>query len=73
MNRSFTSICLIIWVLAYIVSTSGDQVGAAKAELAGKIFWVFFWIWIVCFGALIWYELVKYGGNGKPNPLEKWR
>lgn len=74
MNRNFTSFALIIWVVCYIISVSGvEAVGAAKAELAGKIFGVFFWVWIVCFGAIVWYELMKYGKEQKKDPLEGWR
>ena len=72
MNRNFATFALIIWILAYIVSVSPSEVGAAKAELAGKIFWVFFWIWLVFFAAVIWFELVQYGKKS-PGPLEKWR
>ena len=77
LNRNFTSLALVIWVLAYIVSISPSEVGAAKAELAGKICTVFFWIWIVCFGAIVWFELMKYGKEQQKsptsNPWDKWR
>lgn len=72
MNRNFATFSLIIWIIAFVVSGSSDLVGAAKAELAGKIFTVFFWVWVPLFILIALQALIKYGKENK-NPLEKWR
>jgi heme/copper-type cytochrome/quinol oxidase subunit 2 len=72
MNRNFATSILIIWIFAYIVSISEAEVGAAKAELAGKIFTVFFWIWIPLIAIIILQALYTFSKDSE-NPLEKWR
>lgn len=72
MNRNFATFALIIWILAWIVSGSSDQVGAAKAQLAGKIFTVFFWVWLPLMAFIVLQALIKYGKENE-SPLEKWR
>ena len=61
MNRNFATFALLIWILAYIVSVSSEQVGAAKAELASKIFTVFFWIWVPIIILIVFQAIIKYG------------
>ena len=72
MNRNFATFALIIWILAFIVSGSSDQVGEAKAALAYKIFIAFFWIWLPLFILIAFQALIKYGKENE-SPLEKWR
>lgn len=72
MNRNFATFALIIWIIAYIVSVSPGEVGAAHAALAGKIFTVFFWIWLPIMCIIVFQGIVKYGKDSE-SPLEKWR
>jgi hypothetical protein len=73
MNRNFATFALIIWILAYIVSGSSEQVGAAKAELAGKIFIVFLGIWIPIFSIIVLQAIVEYGKkNSTTKPSFDW-
>lgn len=70
MNRNFSTFVLIIWICAYIVSVSGEQVGAAKAELAGKFFTVFFYIWLPMFIIIVLIALVDYGKKENKKPFD---
>ncbi len=70
MNRNFATFALIIWIIAYIVSVSPGEVGAAKAQLAGKICTVFFWIWIPLIILIVFQGIVKYGKEEGKKPFD---
>ncbi len=76
MNRNFATSCLLIWIFAYVLAGwGGSNVGTNIADLANKIFWVFFTVWIVCVGVIIWKTLVEMGkaSTNDKSFLEKWR
>lgn len=79
MNRNFATFALIIWLVAWVVSGSSNQLGGllsseekgtAMAELAGKIFTVFVWIWFPLFILIALQALVKYGKEENKKPFD---
>lgn len=71
MNRNFATFCLIIWIGSYIISTSPDLVAEKYAQLAGKLFTVFFYIWLACFILIVLHALIEYGKKeGKSKPFD---
>ncbi len=78
MNRNFATACLLIWIFCYVIAGwGGSNVGPNVADLANKLFWVFFGVWVFCVGVIIWKTMYEIGKGSSPvsdkSFLEKWR